>query len=144
MPARDAVLTQLPLLTALSLALFLPTSIALVWGVQRVDPGRVGILLMIELVVGAASAAVWTAEPFGLREAVGALMIVGAGLVEVLGRQRERPAATGLTATEKMAPGVGFEPTTSRLTAGCSTAELPRNGFAAPTFWTTAHSERGL
>ena len=26
-----------------------------------------------------------------------------------------------------MAPRVGFEPTTNRLTAGCSTAELPRN-----------------
>lgn len=26
-----------------------------------------------------------------------------------------------------MAPRVGFEPTTSRLTAGCSTTELPRN-----------------
>ena len=26
-----------------------------------------------------------------------------------------------------LAPRVGFEPTTSRLTAGCSTAELPRN-----------------
>src|SRR4051812_21363276 len=29
---------------------------------------------------------------------------------------------------ENLAPRVGFEPTTSRLTAGCSTAELPRNG----------------
>ena len=26
-----------------------------------------------------------------------------------------------------MAPRVGFEPTTNRLTAGCSTTELPRN-----------------
>ena len=26
-----------------------------------------------------------------------------------------------------MAPGVGFEPTTDRLTVDCSTAELPRN-----------------
>ncbi len=28
---------------------------------------------------------------------------------------------------KELAPRVGFEPTTSRLTAGCSTAELPRN-----------------
>ena len=33
----------------------------------------------------------------------------------------DRPSVT------KMAPRVGFEPTTNRLTAGCSTAELPRN-----------------
>lgn len=30
-----------------------------------------------------------------------------------------------------MAPGVGFEPTTDRLTVDCSTAELPRNGRCA-------------
>jgi hypothetical protein len=29
-----------------------------------------------------------------------------------------------------MAPRAGFEPATNRLTAGCSTAELPRNIFA--------------
>ena len=29
-----------------------------------------------------------------------------------------------------LAPRAGFEPATNRLTAGCSTAELPRNIFA--------------
>ena len=42
-----------------------------------------------------------------------------------------RAVAPGSLAFGKMAPGVGFEPTTSRLTAGCSTAELPRNGCRA-------------
>jgi hypothetical protein len=37
-----------------------------------------------------------------------------------------------------MAPRVGFEPTTNRLTAGCSTTELPRNIIRPRT------SERGL
>ena len=32
----------------------------------------------------------------------------------------------------KMAPQVGFEPTTYRLTAGCSTAELLRNDTTLP------------
>ncbi len=32
----------------------------------------------------------------------------------------------------RMAPRVGFEPTTNRLTAGCSTTELPRNSSCAP------------
>ncbi len=31
----------------------------------------------------------------------------------------------------RVAPRVGFEPTTLRLTAGCSTIELPRNGHCA-------------
>src|SRR5207248_2466958 len=47
------------------------------------------------------------------------------------GRSRARGSAlTGgcvSFAPEIKAPRVGFEPTTSRLTAGCSTIELPRN-----------------
>src|SRR5262245_50693522 len=36
----------------------------------------------------------------------------------------------------ELAPQVGFEPTTLRLTAGCSTLELLRNGRAATTNYT--------
>src|SRR6185437_10903252 len=35
-------------------------------------------------------------------------------------------AATTGSLTSEMAPRAGFEPATNRLTAGCSTAELPR------------------
>ena len=35
---------------------------------------------------------------------------------------------------EILAPRVGFEPTTLRLTAGCSAVELPRNFFGALRF----------
>ncbi len=38
-----------------------------------------------------------------------------------------RPHRRGSHICSRLAPRVGFEPTTSRLTAGCSTAELPRN-----------------
>ena len=34
-----------------------------------------------------------------------------------------------------MAPPVGFEPTTARLTAGCSTTELQRNNISLATFY---------
>lgn len=34
----------------------------------------------------------------------------------------------GLQEHLRMAPRVGFEPTTNGLTVHCSTAELPRNG----------------
>ena len=37
------------------------------------------------------------------------------------------PAFSGGCAPSKMAPAVGFEPTTNRLTADRSTTELPRN-----------------
>lgn len=35
----------------------------------------------------------------------------------------------------RMAPREGFEPSAYRLTAGCSTAELPRNGAAFCKQW---------
>ena len=43
-----------------------------------------------------------------------------------------------------MAPWVGFEPTTSRLTAGCSTAELPRITSGAARSVTDVRYGRGL
>ena len=46
------------------------------------------------------------------------------------GRSSERKSAS-LRKTQGMAPGVGFEPTTNRLTADRSTTELPRNCSAA-------------
>ena len=39
-------------------------------------------------------------------------------------KEKERPETWGFR--PYLAPGEGFEPPTSRLTAGCSTAELPR------------------
>src|SRR6267378_1727365 len=43
-------------------------------------------------------------------------------------RTREPPASkAGCRGSRVLAPRVGFEPTTLRLTAGCSTIELPRN-----------------
>src|SRR5882672_4782998 len=42
----------------------------------------------------------------------------------------------------EMAPQVGLEPTTLRLTAGCSTIELLRNSRSLPTFrWLRDHTE---
>ncbi len=72
---------------ALGALVYLPTMIVIIWGAGRLSPGRVGLLLMLEIVVGVASAAWLTDEPFGRREILGTLLILGAGAVEVLGRR---------------------------------------------------------
>lgn len=69
----------------------LPQTWLVFWGAARLDPGRVSIILLIEVVTAAASAAALTGEPFGLREAVGCALILGAGLLEGLAALR-RPA----------------------------------------------------
>jgi len=66
---------------ALSLAAFM-------WASKRLEPARVGILLMTEVIVGALSAAWLTSEPFGPWMALGAVMVVAAGIVETLPPRR--------------------------------------------------------
>jgi drug/metabolite transporter (DMT)-like permease len=91
-PPTGVVGETLPLIVLLSVAAFVPTTYALLWSTHVLDSGRVGILLMTEVVVGTVSAALLAGEPFGWREVIGALLIVGAGFVEVSGRT-SRPAA---------------------------------------------------
>ena len=63
----------------------------ILWGARLVSPGRAGLLLMMEVITGLASAAVLADEPFGLVQTIGSALIVAAALVEVLpavGRRR--------------------------------------------------------
>lgn len=77
----------LPWIVGLSLIIFLPPNFLVLWAAQRIDSGRVGILLMTEVVVGAITAALFSGEHFGLAELAGTLLIVCAGLVEIFGRR---------------------------------------------------------
>jgi drug/metabolite transporter (DMT)-like permease len=58
------------------------------WGSAYLESGRVAIYLLLEVVGAVVSASLLTAEPFGWREAVGCLLIVGAGLLEGLDELR--------------------------------------------------------
>ena len=66
----------------------LPITYLTIWPATVLSPGRVGMLLMVEVLVGVASAAILTHEPFGLREITGAALIIAAGIVEVLRQQK--------------------------------------------------------
>lgn len=70
-------------------AVLIPIYVLTIWGAQRLPPATVGILLLGEIVVAVLSAA-WLLpeEPFGKREVLGALLIAGAGIMEVLPRRR--------------------------------------------------------
>ena len=54
----------------------------IMWGSGYVEPGRVTVLLLLEVVGAAVSASILTNEAFGWREAAGCILIVGAGLIE--------------------------------------------------------------
>ena len=77
----------MPALAVLSLVFVLPSNYLVIWATQKLPAPRVGILLMTEVVAGTVSAALLAGEPFGARQVSGSLLIVAAGVFEVMGRQ---------------------------------------------------------
>ncbi|SLN34181.1 hypothetical protein ROA7450_01519 [Roseovarius albus] len=72
----------------LLMALYVIPMLVLTVGPARLlTPGRVGILLMSDVLVGVMSAAIWSGEPFGWREVLGSALIIGAAVVEVAGQR---------------------------------------------------------
>lgn len=56
---------------------------ALMWAAVRLDPARLGILLMTEVVVGAVTAALFAGEGLSAGEYLGGALVVLSGLLEV-------------------------------------------------------------
>lgn len=56
---------------------------ALMWATVRLDPARVGILLMPEVAVGAATAALFAGESLSAGEVIGGALVILSGLLEV-------------------------------------------------------------
>lgn len=69
---------------AMALTLFL-------WSAQRLEPARVGILLMGEVVVGTVSGALLAGETVGAVVVLGSILVVGAGAIEAW-TERDAPA----------------------------------------------------
>jgi len=80
-PSAATFVASLPGI-ALGMFWLIPVMWLLLWGAAHLDAGRVAILLLLEIVAAAVSAALLTDEPFGLRETIGCLCILAAGLVE--------------------------------------------------------------
>ena len=74
-------------------ALSVASAVGILWGVRLVSPGRAGLLLMMEVVTGLATAAAFAGEPFGVAQVAGSMLIVAAALVEVLPAPRTPPPA---------------------------------------------------
>ncbi len=59
------------------------------WAAQKLEPPRIGILLMSEVIVGSVSAAIFAQEPFGgLMGLGGAILVVAASFLETVPRAR--------------------------------------------------------
>ena len=91
-PSLDQVIALAPWLALAAAGFLIPVMWGIYWGSRNVDPGRLGILLQIEAAAGIMSAALLAGEPFGAPQAIGAVLVIGAGVVEVIGNRRAPPA----------------------------------------------------
>ena len=104
-PDVDAVVLAWAALAAL--AWLLPVTWLLLWGARFLEPGRVSLLLLLEVAVAAISAALLAGEPFGPREAAGCLLILAAGTLE--GAAALRPAGRRALALPPHAAGTAVD-----------------------------------
>jgi drug/metabolite transporter (DMT)-like permease len=84
-PLLETRTLLVPLMLALvSGALWWGLSLAaLMWATVRIDPARVGILMMTEVVVGAATAAAFAHETLSILELAGGALVLSAGVLEL-------------------------------------------------------------
>lgn len=68
---------------------------ALMWATPRLEPARIGILLMAEVLVGAVSAALLAGEHLGPVEIIGGALVLLAGVLEVWPVRRHGQAGAG-------------------------------------------------
>ncbi len=87
-----AVTSTLIWVLLIGLIWHIPAIALTLYGANDVEPGRISILLMMEVVIGVGSAALLANEVFGLREFLGSVFIVSASVTEfapaLLRRQR--------------------------------------------------------
>lgn len=67
--------------------------VGFMWATREMEPARVGILLMSEVIVGALSAALFAGERFGLLMGMGTALVVAAGFLETLPDRKAGRAA---------------------------------------------------
>ena len=92
-----ATIAAWPLVVFMGVVMFAGSMVLAIWGNQRMDPGRVGILMMSEVLVATATAAALTDEPFGWRQITGGVLVIAAAVIDIAARAPEpalpKPAA---------------------------------------------------
>jgi len=84
LPEYSIWLESVPVFTVYSWLGLVPSMFAIFWASSRLFPGRVGILMMTEVLVAVITAAWFLDEPVLLMEWFGVILIVGAGVLEVV------------------------------------------------------------
>jgi drug/metabolite transporter (DMT)-like permease len=82
-PSPTTFAAALPWLLFVAIALTVPMWCLSLWASRHLPPTRTTLLFMIEVCIGAGSAALFSGDPFGWREGAGTGLIISAALVEI-------------------------------------------------------------
>ncbi|MGB0798715.1 MAG: EamA family transporter, partial [Planktomarina sp.] len=84
-PSAQLLVQVLPTAIATSFIVILPTMFIIFWAQKFLFPGRVGLLMMTEVIVAILTASIFLPEEaMNTLEWIGAALIIGACLVEIL------------------------------------------------------------
>ena len=98
LPTGDLLARVMPMAGLISILAFLPAVCVLFWAQKFLFPGRVGLLMMSEVLTAVVTASLLLPEEsMSAIEWMGAALIVGACLLEVLLTPQERPALAAQT-----------------------------------------------
>jgi drug/metabolite transporter (DMT)-like permease len=81
-PSAGLVLSQLWWLLPFIFLIAMPGVYLSMWAVPLLAPAIVGVLYMTEISAAAISSAMWSGEPFGVREMLGITLITVAAVLE--------------------------------------------------------------
>jgi len=82
--SMQQVLSVLPMVSLVSIAAILPIILIIIWAHKFINPGRVGLLMMSEVIVAVISASILLPdERMTIIEWTGAILIIGACFIEV-------------------------------------------------------------
>ena len=84
-PAIGIWIESIPVMVGYSWFGLVPSLFAIFWASTRLFPGRVGILMMTEVLVAVISAAIFLDESVVALEWLGVALIIAAGVLEVMG-----------------------------------------------------------
>ena len=85
LPDFSLWMASVPVIAGYSWFGLVPSLFAIFWASSRLFPGRVGILMMTEVVVAVISSALLLDEAVPLLEWLGVVLIISAGILEMLG-----------------------------------------------------------
>jgi len=83
-PTIESWITMFPWLVLIAILFHIPTNIVILGAPSRIGASLFSIIILFEIVVGSFSAAILTDELFGWKEILGSLLIISAGLTEII------------------------------------------------------------